>query len=93
MDAGAEWDLIDSATTAIGLQLGSNAASEAIRYYLWRAKDPKGRRMDPTPDFIVTGIPDAAELERLTIGVANASTASPEEQAAVVGIIRRAFRK
>ena len=41
----------------------------------------------------ITGVPDAAELERLMIGVASGSTASPEEREAVIGIIRRAFEQ
>lgn len=91
MDARTEWDIIDPATTQIGLLLGDDPASEAMRDYLLRARNPKGRKMDPMPDFVITGVPDAAELQRLMIGVASASTASPEEREAVIGIIRKAF--
>ncbi|MGO9108262.1 MAG: hypothetical protein ACLP9L_03420 [Thermoguttaceae bacterium] len=49
--------------------------------------------MAPLPEFVATGLPDAAEPERLLIGVANASAASSEDRDALVGIIRRAFEK
>ena len=87
-----DWDIINPATTEISVQLGSDPASEAVRDHLWRARDPKGRKMDPMPAFIATGVPDAAELERLMIGVANASAGSPEEREAVVEIIHVAFQ-
>lgn len=86
-----EWEIIDVAVTEIGVQLGSDPASEAVRDYLWRAGDPKGRQMDPMPAFVATGQADSAELERLLVGVANASRAWPEDLAAVVRIIRREF--
>lgn len=86
-----EWDIIDAAVTEIGLQLGGDPASEAVKDYLWRSGDPKGRQMDPMPTFVETGQADSAELERLLVGVANASMAWPEDIAAVVRIIRRAF--
>ena len=86
-----EWEIIDAANTAIGFQLGSDPASEAVRHYLWCAGDPVGRRLSPMPSFVATQRPDSAELERLMVGVANASKAWPEDIAAVVRIIRREF--
>jgi hypothetical protein len=86
-----EWEIIDAATTAITPQLERDPASEAVRDYLWRAGDPRGRHLSPLPDFVATGRADSAELERLLVGVANASRAWPEDIAAVVRIIRRAF--
>jgi hypothetical protein len=74
-------------------QLGHDPASEAIRDYFWRAKEPKGRKLTPIPDFVATAIPNAAELGRTPTGVANGSGASPEQRAAVIGIIRRAFER
>jgi hypothetical protein len=49
MDNGKEWDIIDTATREISVQIGSDPASEAVRDYLWRARDPKGRKMNPMP--------------------------------------------
>ena len=88
-----EWEIIDSASAEIGVQLESDPASEAVRLYLWCGGDPKGRRMDPTPSFVGTGRPDSAELERLMIRVANASAAWPEDKDAVVRIIRTEFER
>ena len=51
MNAKADWEIIDSAVTEIGFLLGSDPASEAIRDYLWRGKDPKGRKLDPHAKF------------------------------------------
>ncbi len=93
MDARAEWAIIDSATTEIGLLLGHDSASEAIRDYLWRAKDPESRKLDPMPNFVVAQVPDAAELERMLVGVAEASAGTPEERGAVVALIRAAFKR
>lgn len=91
MDAAGQWDIIDTATREISVQLGSDPASEAVRDFLWRARDPKGRKMNPMPDFVITGHPDAAELKRLMIGVANGSAATPEEREAVIRIVQAAF--
>lgn len=86
-----EWEIIDAANTAIGLQLGADPASEAVRDYLWRAGAPKDRQLSPMPSFVATGQADSVELERLLVGVANASKAWPEDIAAVVRIIRVEF--
>jgi hypothetical protein len=86
-----EWEIIGAATTAIGFQLESDPASQAVSDYIWRMCDPEGRRLSPMPDFVRTQQPDHAELERLMVGVANASRAWPEDKAAVVRMIRRAF--
>jgi hypothetical protein len=91
VNAKTDWEIIDPATTEVGLLLGHDPASEAALDYLWRAKDLKGRKMYPMPDFVVAGVPDVAELQRLMIDAASASTASPEEREAVIGIIRKAF--
>lgn len=90
-DNARDWEIIDTATTAIGLQLSSDPASEAVRDYLWRAGDPVGRHLSPMPSFVATGQADSAEMERLIVGVANASKAWPEDIAAVTRIVRRAF--
>ncbi|MBV8129899.1 MAG: hypothetical protein JO114_19795 [Planctomycetaceae bacterium] len=45
------------------------------------------------PSLVATGQPDASELERIRIGVANASAGTPEEREAVAAIIRAAFRR
>jgi hypothetical protein len=86
-----EWEIIGAATTAIGFQLESDPASQAVKDYIWQMGDPKGRKLSPMPDFVQTQQPDHAELERLMVGVANASRAWPEDKAAVVRVIRRAF--
>ena len=86
-----EWEIIGAATTAIGLQLESDPASNAVRDYIWQMGDPNGRRLSPMPDFVQTQQPGHAELEGLMVGVANASLAWPEDKAAVVRIIRQVF--
>jgi hypothetical protein len=86
-----EREIIGQALADIEFRLGSDPASQAIKFYLWCACDPKGRRMDPMPDFVATGQADSAELERLMVGVTNASPAWPDDQAAVVRIIHLAF--
>jgi hypothetical protein len=88
-----EWEIIDVATTEIGVQLGSDPASEAVRDYIWHAGDLKGRKLDPITSFVGSGTADSSELERLMVGVANASRAWPEDIAAVVRIVRRAFEE
>jgi hypothetical protein len=47
--------------------------------------------MHPLPDFVATRRADASEFERLLLGVANASAATPEAKAAVAAVIRSAF--
>ena len=90
-DIAREWEIIDIATTEIGVQLGSDPASEAVRDYLWRSGDSEGRQLSPMPSFVATGQSDSVELEPLLVGVANASRVWAEDIAAVVRIIRREF--
>jgi hypothetical protein len=44
-------------------------------------------------DRPAAGCPGAAGFERLSIGMAHASTASPEEREAVVAFIREAWKR
>jgi hypothetical protein len=90
-EVARQCEIIDAALTEIDLLLKENPASRAVKDYIWRAGDPKGRKTEPMPDFVLTGRPDAAELERLMIGVAGASNAWLEDKWPVVQFISRAF--
>jgi hypothetical protein len=87
-----EWTIMDNAITAIYPQLGSDPASEAFRGFFDQPTDPKDRELKPKPAFIIQNTkPESADMEQLLVDAVNASKAWPEDIAAVVRIIRRAF--
>jgi hypothetical protein len=76
------WELSNEATVMIGVDLGDDPSATAVKFYMWREQKP-------LPRFTDNG-PDPVDLERTLVEVARRA-GTPEEQAAVVAIIRRAF--